>query len=89
MARKQDPQPLIRGTCTHRRTERDYPSVLLDTVTLDDWRDVVTATPGTGQERRPGGPRLAGAIPGREAGDPGAKPADCRRATTQRRRSSG
>jgi len=44
MARKQDPQPLIRGTCTHRRTEADYLGALLDVVTLDTWRDVVSAT---------------------------------------------
>lgn len=33
---------LIRGTATHPRTEGDYMSVLLDTVTLDDWRGVVS-----------------------------------------------
>ena len=33
---------LIRGTATHRRTEGDYMGVLLDAVTLDDWRGVVT-----------------------------------------------
>ena len=43
-ARKNDRQPLIRGTATHRRTEGDYMGVLLDAVTLDDWRDVVAAT---------------------------------------------
>lgn len=32
----------IRGTAAHRRTEGDYMSVLLDTVTLEDWRGVVT-----------------------------------------------
>ncbi|MFO1351537.1 MAG: hypothetical protein U1F68_13070 [Gammaproteobacteria bacterium] len=31
----------IQGTAAHRRTERDYMSVLLDTVTLDDWREVI------------------------------------------------
>ncbi len=31
----------IKGTANHRRTEGDYMGVLLDTVTLDDWRDVV------------------------------------------------
>lgn len=44
MARKQDPPPLIRGTATHRRTEGDYMGVLLDTVTLDDWGEVVAGT---------------------------------------------
>ncbi len=33
--------PLIQGRAKHRRTERDYVSVLLDEVTLDDWREVV------------------------------------------------
>lgn len=42
MARRQQATRYIRGQATHRRTEGDYMSVLLDTVTLDDWRDVVT-----------------------------------------------
>ena len=32
----------IQGHATHRRTEDDYMGVLLDAVTLDDWRGVVT-----------------------------------------------
>lgn len=32
---------LLQGQATHRRTESDYMSVLLETVTLEDWRDVV------------------------------------------------
>ena len=32
----------IKGTATHRRTESDYMGVLLDTVTLNDWRSVVS-----------------------------------------------
>ena len=32
----------IQGHATHRRTEVDYMGVLLDAVTLDDWRGVVT-----------------------------------------------
>jgi len=32
----------IQGHATHRRTEGDYMGVLLDAVTLDDWRGVVT-----------------------------------------------
>lgn len=44
MARKQNPQTLIRGMATHRRTESDYMGVLLDTVSLEDWRDVVAGT---------------------------------------------
>lgn len=34
-------QGLIRGMGPHRRTEGDYMAALLDTVTLEDWRDVV------------------------------------------------
>ena len=37
-------QSFIRGAGTHRRTEGDYMAVLLDTVSLDDWRDVVAET---------------------------------------------
>ena len=40
MARKKQPE-LIRGHAAHRRTEGDYMGVLLEAVTLDDWRDVV------------------------------------------------
>ena len=32
----------IQGHATYRRTEGDYMGVLLDAVTLDDWRGVVT-----------------------------------------------
>ena len=39
---KRKPETFIKGTATHRRTESDYMGVLLDTVTLDDWRDVVS-----------------------------------------------
>lgn len=42
MARRK--QGLIRGAGAHRRTESDYMGVLLDTVSLDDWRDVVAGT---------------------------------------------
>ena len=41
MARKKQ-QELIRGHAAHRRTEGDYMGVLLETVTLDDWRAVVS-----------------------------------------------
>lgn len=40
MARKKQ-QELIRGHAAHRRTEGDYMGVLLEAVTLDDWRAVV------------------------------------------------
>jgi hypothetical protein len=39
-SRKRRPQ-LIQGHAAHRRTEGDYMGVLLDAVTLEDWRDVV------------------------------------------------
>ena len=41
MARKKQRVELIRGHAAHRRTEGDYMSVLLEVVTLDDWRAVV------------------------------------------------
>jgi len=41
MARKKQ-QELIRGHAAHRRTEGDYMGVLLETVTLEDWRAVVS-----------------------------------------------
>ena len=44
MATKKRTPDLIRGHATHRRTESDYMGALLDTVTLDDWRDVVAGT---------------------------------------------
>jgi len=37
-------QGFIRGTGAHRRTESDYMGVLLDTVTLDDWQEVIAGT---------------------------------------------
>ena len=37
-------QSFVRGAGTHRRTEGDYMAVLLDAVSLDDWRDVVAET---------------------------------------------
>jgi hypothetical protein len=42
MARKK--QSYIKGTFSHRRTETDYLSVLLDAVPMEDWRSVVVAT---------------------------------------------
>src|SRR5450830_1059896 len=54
MAIKKRAPELIRGTATHRRTEGDYMGVLLDTVTLDDWRDVVQ---GALQEAKGGDPQ--------------------------------
>ena len=40
MTKRRTPE-LIRGHAAHRRTEGDYMGVLLDAVTLDDWRSVV------------------------------------------------
>jgi hypothetical protein len=42
MARKT--QSYIKGPFTHRRTEADYMGALLDAVTLEDWRAVVSAS---------------------------------------------
>jgi hypothetical protein len=42
MARER--QSYIKGPFTHRRTEADYMGVLLEAVTLEDWRGVVMAT---------------------------------------------
>ena len=41
MGRKRQTAELIRGHAVHRRTEGDYMSVLLEAVTLEDWRAVV------------------------------------------------
>jgi hypothetical protein len=41
---KRKQQSFIKGTVNHRRTEGDYMSTLLDTVTLEDWQDVVSST---------------------------------------------
>ncbi|MGJ0492178.1 hypothetical protein [Methylobacter sp.] len=38
---KSKQQSYIKGTATHRRTEGDYMATLLETVTLEDWGDVV------------------------------------------------
>ena len=39
---KRKQQQYIKGTANHRRTESDYMGVLLDAVSLEDWRSVVT-----------------------------------------------
>ncbi len=41
---KQKQKALVRGQAAHRRTENDYMAILLDAVSLDDWRDVIDAT---------------------------------------------
>src|SRR5512139_2260732 len=41
MTHKRHTAELIRGRAAHRRTEGDYMGVMLDAVTLEDWRDVV------------------------------------------------
>jgi hypothetical protein len=35
---------LLKGSGAHRRTESDYMGVMLDAVSLDDWRDVIIGT---------------------------------------------
>ena len=50
---KRKQQTFIKGTASHRRTEGDYMSVLLDTVTLDDWRDVVAGALNSAKEGDP------------------------------------
>ena len=40
---KRKQQSLIKGTASHHRAEGDYMSTLLETVTLDDWEDVVSS----------------------------------------------
>jgi hypothetical protein len=44
MAKRKQQQNLIKGTANHSRTEGDYMSTLLETVTLEDWQDVVSST---------------------------------------------
>ena len=41
MAKRQQ-QNLVKGTAAHHRTESDYMATLLDTVTIEDWQDVVS-----------------------------------------------
>lgn len=41
---KRKQQGLIKGTASHSRTEGDYMATLLDTVTLEDWQEVVSST---------------------------------------------
>lgn len=41
---KRKQQSLIKGTAKHHRTEGDYMAALLDTVTLEDWQDVISST---------------------------------------------
>ena len=39
---KRKQQNLVKGTAAHHRTESDYMATLLDTVTMEDWQDVVS-----------------------------------------------
>jgi hypothetical protein len=34
----------VKGSAKHRRTQNDYMGTLLDAVSLDDWKEVVTST---------------------------------------------
>ena len=49
MTRKKQAVELIRGHAAHRRTEGDYMGVLLEAVTLDDWRAVVNSAKALAQ----------------------------------------
>jgi len=44
MAKRKQPQSFIKGSAKHRRTEGDYMSTLLETVTLEDWQEVIAST---------------------------------------------
>ena len=44
MSRRKEQTAYVPGTAPHRRIEADYLRTLLDTVTPDDWREVVAAT---------------------------------------------
>ena len=44
MTRRKEQTAYVPGTAPHRRIEADYLRTLLDTVTPDDWREVVAAT---------------------------------------------
>ena len=44
MTRRKEQTAYVPGTAAHRRIEADYLRTLLDTVTPDDWREVVAAT---------------------------------------------
>lgn len=53
MATRKQPAGLIRGHATHCRTEGDYMGALLDAVSLDDWKEVVTAAVEKAKEGDP------------------------------------
>ena len=44
MTRRKEQTAYVAGTAAHRRIEADYLRTLLDTVTPNDWREVVVAT---------------------------------------------
>lgn len=44
MTRRKEQAAYVPGTAPHRRIEADYLRTLLDTVTPNDWREVVAAT---------------------------------------------
>ena len=50
---KHKQQSFIKGTASHRRTEGDYMGVLLDIVTLDDWREVIAGALNSAKEGDP------------------------------------
>jgi hypothetical protein len=50
---KRKQETFIKGTANHRRTEGDYMGVLLDAVTLEEWRDVVSGALRSAKEGDP------------------------------------
>jgi hypothetical protein len=63
-------QQLIQGMGQHRRTESDYMGAILDTVTLDDWREVIAETLRLAKE---GDPQARGWLAQYLVGKPEAK----------------
>ena len=51
MARQKRTTRLIPGHATHTRTQECYMGALLDAVSLDDWREVVTGGSAGGKGR--------------------------------------
>lgn len=50
MPRKTEPDAILCGRVSHRRTQADYLQTLLDRVTLDTWGEVIDATVARAKE---------------------------------------
>jgi hypothetical protein len=70
MATKKSKPELIQGHATHTRTQDSYMGVLLDAVSLDDWREVVT---GAVQAAKGGDPQARAWLGAYLVGRPEAK----------------